>query len=71
MKTKFEIKGMHCVSCALSIDDKIEALPGVRRAKTSYAKQQTNVDFDAEMASEQMLIAAVKAAGYEATLSSA
>ena len=68
MKTIVRITGMHCSSCALSIDDGLEELVGVKRAKTSYAKQQSEVEFDPEVVTEAALIAAVQAAGYQAVL---
>lgn len=67
MKSILRISGMHCSSCALSIDDGLEELVGVRRAKTSYAKRQSEVEFDPGAVTEAELVAAVEAAGYEAT----
>lgn len=41
-----EIDGMHCTSCAMSIDSELEELQGVHNAETSYAKSKTTVEYD-------------------------
>ena len=47
MKTVIlKITGMHCTSCAMSIDFELEDLEGVKESSTNYAKQQTVVTFD-------------------------
>ena len=71
MKAILQIKGMHCSSCALSIDEGLEDLAGVQRAKTSYARQRSEVEFDPLTVNESALVAAVLATGYEAELRSA
>ncbi len=68
MKAILQIKGMHCSSCALSIDEGLENVPGVTRARTSYAKQRSEVEFDPLAVNQSALVAAVLAAGYEAEL---
>lgn len=40
MKVTLAIEGMHCTSCAMTIDEELEDLPGVKRAKTSYARER-------------------------------
>ncbi len=35
-KAKFEIKGMHCNSCAILIEERLKKLPGVIQAKISH-----------------------------------
>ncbi|MBI4096499.1 MAG: heavy-metal-associated domain-containing protein [Candidatus Levybacteria bacterium] len=67
-KLKFKIEGMHCVSCAMSIDFDLEDL-GVKNAKTSYAKQETEVEFDEERIKPQAIIDQIKKTGYKASLS--
>ncbi len=59
---------MHCVSCAMSIDFDLEDL-GVKNAKTSYAKQETEVEFDEERIKPQAIIDQIKKTGYKASLS--
>lgn len=66
METKktFTIKGMHCASCALTIDMDLEDLDGVKKAQTSYAKAETEVEFDPQKVSENLILETIKRAGY-------
>lgn len=40
---KLTVSGMHCSSCALSIDNALEDIPGVLESHTNYAKGETVV----------------------------
>ncbi|MBI2040075.1 heavy-metal-associated domain-containing protein [Candidatus Microgenomates bacterium] len=68
VKRKFQIKDMHCSSCALTIDMDLEDLEGVKMAKTSYARAETEIEFDPEKVSEEKILETIKNAGYTATL---
>ncbi len=63
---RFQIQGMHCVSCVMNIDGALEDLPGVKSATTHYARQVTEVKYDETCVTEADIIAAVQAAGYRA-----
>ena len=65
-KQKLQINGMHCTSCAMNIDFDLEDLEGVEKAQTSYAKQQTEVEFDEEKINEETIIKTIKNTGYTA-----
>ena len=68
-KVVLKIIGMHCTSCAMSIDGDLEDyVKGVKSAKTSYAKQECEEEFDEEVKIEQV-IDQVKKTGYQAQLS--
>jgi Cu+-exporting ATPase len=69
-RVKFTISGMHCVSCALTIDDALEELPGVRQAKTSYAKGTTLVEFYVNKVSLATLSQTIQTQGYQVKSSS-
>ena len=69
-KIKLKIDGMHCTSCSLNIDMDLEDLKGVKSAKTSYAKQQTEVEFDEQKVEIEKILEVVKKAGFKATKSS-
>lgn len=66
IKKKFKITGMHCSSCALTIDMDLEDLEGVKSAKTSYAKQETEVEFDSDKVADGVVIETIKKSGYTA-----
>ena len=65
-KKKFKITGMHCTSCAMNIDGELEDTEGVKEAKTNYAKQQTEVEFDQEKIKEEKIIEIIKKLEYDA-----
>lgn len=64
MIKKFKITGMHCTSCAMTIDMDLEDLDGIKSAKTSYAKQETEVEFDADKVSDDLILQSIKKSGY-------
>jgi copper chaperone CopZ len=59
---------MHCVGCAMVIDDAVEELPGVKSATTNYARQIAEVEYDESQVTEEEITAAIQAANYSATL---
>ncbi len=64
-KKQFAIEGMHCTSCAMTIDWELEDVAGVQEADTSYADARTVVTFDPQTTSLDDLLAAIKRAGFE------
>ena len=59
---------MHCASCAMNIDFDLEDLDGVIDAKTSYAKQETEVEFDQDKLDIQKVIASIGKTEYKAQI---
>jgi len=66
MKKKFKITGMHCSSCAITIDMDLEDLEGVKKAQTSYAKEETEVEFEPGKMDNQIIVETIKKSGYSA-----
>lgn len=64
-KIKLKIDGMHCTACAMSIDFDLEDL-GVKSAKTSYAKQETEVEFEEEKIKLPEILDQIQKTGYKA-----
>ena len=65
IKKRFQIQGMHCVGCAMTIDGALEDLPGVRSASTNYARQIADVEYDDRQVSEAQIVEAIREAGYQ------
>lgn len=66
-KVIFKISGMHCTSCAMSIDGDLEDnLLGVKSTKTNYAKQECEVKFEEEIITIEQIITQIKETGYQA-----
>ncbi len=59
-----QISGMHCASCAQTVEKALKALKGVGGAAVSFAASQTQVSCDPAVVSVQALIEAVNGAGY-------
>ena len=65
---KLKILGMHCSSCAMNIDFDLEDLGGIKAAKTSYAKQESEIEFDEEKLDVQKIIETIRKTGYESEI---
>jgi len=67
-KVVLKIIGMHCTSCCLSIDGDLEDTKGVKSAKTSYASQVCEVEFEEEVVTIEEILKVVDKTGYSAQL---
>lgn len=65
-ETALALAGMHCAACALTIEDALRAVPGVASASVSAASERASVRYDPAQVRPSALIAAVRAAGYDA-----
>ncbi|KKR51345.1 MAG: Copper/silver-translocating P-type ATPase [Candidatus Curtissbacteria bacterium GW2011_GWA1_40_16] len=68
VKKKLKISGMHCTSCAMKIDMDLEDLEGIKEARTSFAKQESEVEFDQDKLDIQNVIAVIEKTGYSAQI---
>lgn len=66
---KMKIVGMHCTSCAMNIDFDLEDLAGVKNAKTSYAKGETEIEFDPTQVSVEQIVDQINKTGYKTQVS--
>lgn len=63
---EFSIEGMHCASCAMNIDGKLEETEGVVSSRTSYARAKTSVLYDPERTDERKIRHVIRDTGYSA-----
>lgn len=63
MKKEFNIKGMHCAACALTIEKKLSSLPDVTKANVNFATEKATIEHNND---DEKIIKAVKDSGYEA-----
>lgn len=68
MVRKIKIEGMHCSSCSMNIDFDLEELDGVNKVNTSYAKQESEVEYDEEKLTIQEIVKQIEKTGYKALL---
>lgn len=64
-ETTLTIGGMHCATCALTIEDSLKDLPGVIDAKVNFALGKAVVEYDASSATAEDMKKAVENAGYK------
>lgn len=64
MKSAFNIDGMHCASCAVSIEHALKKAPGVKDANVNYALNRASVEFDEHATDEMKLHQVVMDQGY-------
>ena len=62
---KIKIDGMHCTSCSMNVDGELEDLAGVFSATTSYAKQESVIEYDPAKVSVSQMEDVIKELGYK------
>ena len=63
-KATIPITGMHCASCAASIEESLNKVEGVSKVAVNFATEKAYVEYDPSKASPQALEEAIKEAGY-------
>ncbi|WP_370678739.1 heavy metal translocating P-type ATPase [Comamonas sp. GB3 AK4-5] len=58
------LDGMHCATCALTIEAALNAVPGVQRADVSGATHRAKVQWDPEQVRPSQWMAAIQQVGY-------
>jgi len=66
VKKQLKVEGMHCTSCAMTIDLDLDELDGIHSVKTHYAREETEVEFDEEKITITQILEKVNKAGYKA-----
>ncbi len=64
-KRYFRVKGMHCASCAVSVESMIGDLEGVSEAKVNFADESVFVDYDEQSVSPDQMKKATQQIGYD------
>ena len=62
----FSIEGMTCASCAQTVEQAAQKLPGVKTANVNLATEKMNIQFDSSALTEADIQKAVADAGYTA-----
>lgn len=64
MNYEFKVRGMHCVSCAMIIEEEAEEMEGVHEAKADFKKNTLKVETE-ENFNINKLFEKLSALGYE------
>ena len=65
IKKRFKIEGMHCSSCAMMIDGNLEDIAGVKSARTSYARQECEIEYDMTVVDNNKIAKVITKSGYK------
>ncbi|HEX8549435.1 MAG TPA: heavy metal translocating P-type ATPase, partial [Cytophagaceae bacterium] len=64
-KKTFQVKGMTCASCAVSVESMLGNTKGVKKATVNYGNQTSYVEFDPEVVGSDEFLKVVDSIGYE------
>lgn len=67
-KINMPITGMHCASCALTIEKSIKKLPGIKNVNVNYASNRASVEYDESAAGPADFKKMVEKLGYGADI---
>jgi copper chaperone CopZ len=67
-KITLNVKGMHCSSCEALVKDALEEQDGIVSAEVSNEKGTAVVAFDEDSAGKDLIIAVIRAEGYDVKL---
>jgi P-type Cu+ transporter len=67
-KVTLNLRGMHCASCANSIQSATRSISGVASSNVNFATEEVAVEFDEEKTSAAAIQQVIKNIGYEAIL---
>ncbi len=60
-----KLSGLHCSSCSINIDGELEETTGVLSSHTSYAKQESVVNYDPAKISLSEIYKTIEKLGYK------
>src|SRR3989344_648063 len=68
IKKTFPIKGIHCASCVVLLEDSLNKVDGVLKATVNLATEKATVVYHSEKVTDKNLESAVSNVGYEALI---
>ncbi len=67
-KITLKLRGMHCASCASTIESTTRAINGVASSNVNFATEQIAVEYDPKKTNSDAIQKAIAAIGYEAVM---
>jgi copper chaperone CopZ len=64
IKQVFHVTDMHCTACVMRLEGLEDDLPGVKRVRASYQKQQMEVEYDETKLTAGQIVAEIQRLGY-------
>ena len=68
VKQVFHVTDMHCTNCVMRLEGLEDDLPGVKRVRASYQRQQMEVEYDEAVISDAQIVKAIQKLGYTVLL---
>lgn len=65
-KQKYEVTGMTCSACSSHVEKEVSKLPGMKEVTVNLLTNSMQVEYDETVCNEEIIIGAVKRAGYGA-----
>ncbi|MBI5225961.1 cation-translocating P-type ATPase [Candidatus Micrarchaeota archaeon] len=65
VKATFNVEGMHCASCANSIEKVMKKVAGVKACQVNFGVNKMNIDYDPRTVSGAQIRQSVEKAGYK------
>jgi copper chaperone len=65
MEKTFKVNGMHCKSCDMLVEDGLMDVAGITSVESNHKTGKVIVGFDESEATDEQIIAAIEAEGYE------
>jgi copper chaperone CopZ len=63
-KQTFRVADMHCTACVMRLEGLEDDLPGVKRVRASYQRQQMEVEYDEKLVNVAEIVGAIRRLGY-------
>lgn len=63
-KIDMKIDGMHCATCAITVEKSLALTPGVKSSSVNFATGKASVEYDSKTASLKDLVSSVDKSGY-------
>lgn len=64
----FRVGGMTCTACVNSVENILKAVPGVKKVSVALATEEAEVEFDSEVSTPPIIVAAIEDAGFDGAL---
>ncbi len=65
LRERVKILGMHCASCAITIERELRKLPGIREVSVSLASNEAVIEYDPSRVTLRDIMKTVRGAGYD------
>jgi len=69
-QTVFRVRGMHCASCARSVEVNVGKLSAVQSVSVNLAGESAAISYDSDILSQKEIISAINKLGFKASLPS-